>query len=161
MALSATIAVIRQMTIAVLRIDIVSLEVSIDGGECVGDFRTPAEGEVIFTELQVAPGAGLDPSRAQWLELYNTTGDNLSLHECILAGNAGDTITIQDGLTYAQALTTSVVYDIDNVIAEAIGQYQVAIPPSADRVRIIYNNNHDIDGSSVFTRSRITKVTGV
>lgn len=77
------------------------------------------------------------------------------------SGDAGDTITIQDGLTHEQDITTSIIYDIDNATAEAVTQHQIDIPSSADRVRVFYNNNFDPNGSTVFTRSRITKLTGV
>ena len=72
-----------------------------------------------------------------------------------------DTITIQDGLTHQQDITTSIIYDIDDATAEAVSMWQVAIPPSADRVRVIYNNNFDANGADVFTRARITKLTGI
>lgn len=77
------------------------------------------------------------------------------------SGDAGDTITIQDGLTHEQDITTSIIYDIDDVASEALSMHQIDIPASADRVRVFYNNDFDPDGSTVFTRCRITKVTGI
>jgi len=77
------------------------------------------------------------------------------------SGYAGDTITIQDGLTHEQDVTTSIIYDIDNATAEALSMHQIDIPATADRIRVLYNNNFDPDGSTVFTRCRITKLTGI
>ncbi len=76
------------------------------------------------------------------------------------SGDAGDTVTIQDGLTNQQE-TTSVMLDIDDAVDEVVVQYQVAVPASADRVRVLYNNNYDPDGAKAFTRCRVTKLTGI
>lgn len=77
------------------------------------------------------------------------------------SGDAGDTITIDDGLAHEQDVTTSIMYDIDDLKAEAVSQTVVVIPDTADRIRIKYNNHYDPDGSTVFTSARITKVTGI
>ena len=76
------------------------------------------------------------------------------------SGDAGDTITIMDGLTNQQE-TTSNIFDIDDATAEAVGQYSIHIPIEANRVKVIYNNTYDPDGATVHTHCRITKVTGV
>jgi len=76
------------------------------------------------------------------------------------SGDGGDTITIQDGLTNQQE-TTSNIYDIDDAQDEAVGMYQIAVPSPAIEVRVLYNNNYDPDGSAVYSRTRISKVTGV
>lgn len=90
-----------------------------------------------------------------------TAADSEIVYQTANSGDAGDTITIQDGLTHEQDITTSIIYDIDDAVAEAVKQHQVAISAPADRVRVFYNNNYDPDGSTVFTRCRITKLTGV
>lgn len=77
------------------------------------------------------------------------------------SGDAGDTVTILNGLSHEQDVSTSIMYDIDDANAEVISPHAISIPPSADRVRVIYNNNFDPDGSTVFTRARITKVVHV
>lgn len=87
--------------------------------------------------------------------------DSEIVYQAANSGDAGDTITIQDGLTHEQDITTSIIYDIDDATSEAVSQHQIDIPMSADRVRVIYNNNYDPDGSTVFTRARLTKVTAV
>ncbi len=92
----------------------------------------------------------------------NTTAADCEIvYQTANSGDAGDTITIQDGLTHEQDITTSIIYDIDDANAEAVSQHQVDVPASADRIRVLYNNNFDPNGSTVFTRCRITKVTGI
>lgn len=94
--------------------------------------------------------------------IENTTqADSEIVYQVSNSADAGDTVTIQDGLTHEQDITTSIMYDIDDVVDEAVSQWQVDIPISADRIRIIYNNNFDPDGSTVFARARITKVTAL
>jgi len=73
---------------------------------------------------------------------------------------AADTITIQDGLTNAQTAADSDFYTVDTAGVSAVGQYTVAIPQSANRVRVLYNNLTDAD-ATVYTRCRLSKVTGV
>lgn len=92
----------------------------------------------------------------------NTTAADCEIvYQTANSGDAGDTITIQDGLTHEQDVTTSIIYDIDNVTSEALSMHQIDIPVTADRVRVFYNNNFDPDGSTVFTRCRINKLTGI
>ena len=90
-----------------------------------------------------------------------TEADSEIVWQVSNSGDAGDTITILDGLTHEKALTSSIIYDIDDANAEAVSQHVIDIPSSVDRIRVIYNNNNDPDGSTVFTRCRITKLTGV
>lgn len=90
-----------------------------------------------------------------------TPADSEIVYQSANSGDAGDTVTILVGLAHEQDITTSIMYDIDDAEAEAVSEHAIAIPPSADRVRVLYNNNFDPDGSTVFTQSRITKMTGV
>lgn len=70
-----------------------------------------------------------------------------------------DTITILDGLDHEQDQTTSIIYDIDSATTEAVGAYAVGVPVSASQARVVFNNTFDADGSTVFVRVRLTKVT--
>ena len=76
------------------------------------------------------------------------------------SGDGGDTVTIQDGLTNQQE-ATSVLLDFDTVATEVVAQWNVAIPLTADRIRVLYNNNYDADGAKAMTRCRISKVTAL
>lgn len=72
-----------------------------------------------------------------------------------------DTITILDGLAFEQDQTTSILYDIDHATNECVKSYAVHIPLSASQCRVIFNNAYDPDGSTVFVRVRLTKVTSI
>ena len=72
---------------------------------------------------------------------------------------AVDYIEIMDGLDHEQQQTTSIIYDIDSATVEAVGTYAVSIPVSANQTRVVFNNAYDPDGSTVFVRVRLTKVT--
>jgi len=89
-----------------------------------------------------------------------TEADSEIVYQLTSSNDATDEITIDTGLAHQQE-TTSIILDIDDPIAEAVKEYQVSIPDTADRVRVKYNNNFDPDGATAFTRCRITKITGV
>lgn len=73
---------------------------------------------------------------------------------------AVDTIVILNGLDHEQDITTSLIWDIDSAI-EAVKMWPVHIPLSASQVNIIFNNNYDPNGSTVFVMARLTKVTDI
>lgn len=60
-------------------------------------------------------------------------------------------ISIVGGTARAHAANTT-MYNIGDTIP-------VELPFSTNRVRVLYNNRYDADGSSVATRCRLTKVT--
>lgn len=74
---------------------------------------------------------------------------------------AADTITVLDGLTNNQTAADSDFYTIDTVNVSAVSQHVVAIPQTANRVRVVYNNTYDADGSTVYIRCRLSKTTAV
>ncbi|MBM4386731.1 MAG: lamin tail domain-containing protein [Deltaproteobacteria bacterium] len=49
-----------------------------DECEMLTDLRRPSAGEVIFTEIMIAPEAG----NGEWFEIYNLTGDEMFLANC-------------------------------------------------------------------------------
>jgi hypothetical protein len=55
------------------------------------------------------------------------------------------------------------LFTVDGTVESAVTCEVVEIPASAYRVRVIYNNNFDDDGtaSSVCTKAIITEVTGL
>jgi hypothetical protein len=94
--------------------------------------------------------------------IKNTTAADCEIvYQSANSGDGGDTITILNGLAHEQDVTTSIIYDIDHAITEAVSQQSISIPFTADSVRVLINNTYDADGSTVFTRTRITEVTGV
>jgi hypothetical protein len=74
--------------------------------------------------------------------------------------DAGDTIGILDGLTNAQAAADGDIWSVDGVGLSPVGQYVVAIPQSANRVRAYYSNIL-ATGTDVFTRCRLSKTTAI
>lgn len=100
-------------------------------------------------------------NEGKWLFIENTTVANSELVFVISnSGDAGDTITIADGLTNEQT-TSSNIFDIDSATAEAVRTWVVPLPAGANRVRVVYNNTRDAAGSTVHTYCRITKVTAL
>jgi hypothetical protein len=75
--------------------------------------------------------------------------------------DAGDTITILNGLTHAQTAANSDFYTIDTATDEAVKSYAVTIPASASQARVIFNNNYDTTASTVDVRVRVTAMTGI
>ena len=73
---------------------------------------------------------------------------------------AVDTIVILNGLDHEQDITTSLIWDIDSAV-EAVITRPVHIPVSASQANVIFNNNYDPDGSTVFVMARLTKVTDI
>ena len=71
-----------------------------------------------------------------------------------------DTIVILNGLDHEQDITTSLIWDIDSAV-EAVITRPVHIPVSASQANVIFNNNYDPDGSTVFVMARLTKVTDI
>ena len=96
-----------------------------------------------------------------FIEHTGTVADCEIVYQTTNSGDAGDTITILDGLTNAQTAAASDFYDIDHATNSAVGIYAINIPFAANRVRVVYNNTYDDNGSTVHTKCRISKVTAI
>jgi hypothetical protein len=72
---------------------------------------------------------------------------------------AADTIEILNGLDHEQDITTSILYSIDSATGSAVSTQAIAVPISASQANVIFNNDYDLDGSTVFVRVRVTKFT--
>lgn len=78
------------------------------------------------------------------------------------SGDAGDTITILDGLANEQDITTSLIMDIDDPDLEVVAQWAITIDCLAiSRIRIIYNADKDTDGPDVYCFCAYTLNTGI
>lgn len=78
------------------------------------------------------------------------------------SGDAGDTITILDGLANEQDITTSYIMDIDDTELEVVAQWTLIIDCiSLSRLRIIYNADYDTDGPDVYCFAAYTLNTGL
>ena len=119
---------------------------------------TEAAGQTVLTVADPVT-ANLN-HHGKLLFLENTTPANSEIVYSVAdSGDAGDTITIQDGLANEQTAAACVIWSIDGA-ASAVAQYNVALPMSANRVRVIYDNIL-ATGTDIFSRARITKVTAV
>jgi len=76
--------------------------------------------------------------------------------------DAGDTITILDGLANEQTAAASTILDIDNARTEVVSQWTIGIDClSLSRIRLIYNADYDTDGPDVMCFCAYTLNTGV
>ena len=104
--------------------------------------------------------SNLDNVKKFWFIVAATEANCEIVYAVSQEGDTTDTVTIHAGLTNQQE-TTSDLLDIDDIVNECVGQLQIAIPSSADRIRVLYNNNYDADGAISYSRARITKLTGI
>jgi hypothetical protein len=95
--------------------------------------------------------------------IKNTTVANSEIvYQTANSGDAGDTITILDGLANEQTAAASTIVDIDSVTQEAVMQWSFDINcTNVSRIRIIYNANYDADGPDVYCYSAYTLNTGL
>ena len=68
---------------------------------------------------------------------------------------AADTIEILNGLDHEQDITTSILYGVDSQYGTAVSTTEVSIPDADTKVNVIFNNDYDLDGSTVFVRVRL------
>jgi len=131
---------------------------------CVGTIivqalgQEEAAGQTVLTMAGDVGTANMDNNK-KFKFLEDATDANSEI--VYQVSESGNDITILDALVHTHATTTSILCDIDSATAEAVSMQQVAVPAAADRVRVLYNNNYDADGMAVFTRCRISKLTGV
>lgn len=107
--------------------------------------------------------ANLDnPARFIFFEDTGTPANSEIVFQASNEGDASDTITVLDGLTNAKASATSLMWFIDSTTtgSGAVAQYVVNIPDTANRVRVIYDSTH-ATASDIYTRARLTKITGI
>lgn len=76
------------------------------------------------------------------------------------SADAGDTITVMDGLTHAQTSADSDVYTCDAAVS-AVDTRSIPVAADGSRYKIIWNNKYDADGSTVHVMARGTKMTGI
>lgn len=116
------------------------------------------------TELSITnPATGNADHDGKFVFIYPADDPNIA--NCEIAyqvdnsGDAGDTITVLEGITNAQTVDTDLL-TCDGT-ASAVSMVVVGLPMSASRARVIFNNSLDTSGSNVIVRVRGTKVTGI
>jgi len=105
--------------------------------------------------------ANLDhPGKFLFIENTATPANSEIVFQVSNEGDAGDTITILDGLTNAQAAADGDIWEIDSATASVVAMFVISIPAGVSRVRVLYNNIQ-ATGADVFTRCRLSKITAV
>ena len=93
-----------------------------------------------------------DDDETHWIFIEDGTVANSELIK--LVSHVADTsVTWQDGTTNAHVQNTNMFDKADTK--------PITLPFSANRVRVIYDNTHDPDGSTIHTKCRLTKVTAL
>ena len=78
------------------------------------------------------------------------------------SGDAGDTITILDGLAHEQTAAASTIMDIDDISNEVVEQWSFTVDCMAlKRLRVVYNADKDTDGPDVICQCAYTLNTGI
>jgi hypothetical protein len=118
-----------------------------------------AAGQTVLSTTDPVTGNLNHHGKMLFIENTATAANSEIVYSVSDSGDAGDTITVQDGLTNAQAAADGDIWSIDGT-ASAVAQYVVNIPDTAYRVRVIYD---DIlaTGADIFTRARISKITAI
>jgi hypothetical protein len=84
---------------------------------------------------------------------HSTAANSEVVFQTANSGDAGDTITILDGLKNEQT-SSSTLLDIDDARTEVVAQWTIGINcRSLKGVRVIYNADYDTDGPDVYTWS--------
>ncbi len=99
------------------------------------------------------PATALIANDGKFKFIKNTTVANSEVvFQTENSGDAGDTITILDGLANEQTAAASVIMDINDVVTEVVAQWKLTINcRSLSRLRVIYNADYDTDGPDVYT----------
>lgn len=87
-----------------------------------------------------------------WIFLLDDTVADSEM--CLLVSHVVNTsVTVQDGLTNA--------HDASDILYDLAKNYIISIPPEFNRVRVIYDNTYDSDGSQVHCKTRISYMDGI
>ena len=104
------------------------------------------------TTITVASTTGYDADETRFIFIEDGTVADSEI--CLLVSHVADTsVAIQDGTANEHAQNT-LMYNI-------VDTYTVELPFAANRVRVIYDNTYDSNGSTIHTYCRISKVTGI
>ena len=124
------------------------------------DATEPAEETVIACTNPVTALIGND---GKFKFIKNTTPANSEVvFQTENSGDAGDTITILDGLANEQSAAASIIVDINSPRVEVVAQWTLNIDcTSLKRIRLIYNADYDTDGPDVYCFCAYTLNTGI
>ena len=124
------------------------------------DATEPAAETVIACTNPVTALIGND---GKFKFIKNTTPANSEVvFQTENSGDAGDTITILDGLANEQTAAASIIVDINSARVEVVAQWTLNIDcTSLSRIRVIYNADYDTDGPDVYCFCAYTLNTGI
>jgi hypothetical protein len=118
-----------------------------------------AAGQTVLSTTDPVTGNLNHHGKFLFIENTATAANSEIVFSTADSGDAGDTITVLDGITNAQAAADGDIWSID-AAESAVAQYVIAIPDTAYRVRVVYSNIL-ATGTDIFTRCRIGKETGI
>ncbi len=119
-----------------------------------------AAGQTVLTVTNPDTNNLDHPAKLLFLENTATPANSEIVYQVSNEGDAGDTITILDGLTNNQTAADTDIWEIDAAGTSVVAQYIVELPMSANRVRVIYGNKNST-AADIYSRCRITKVTAI
>ncbi len=103
------------------------------------------------TVIECASTIGYLADGVIWIFFEHTTPANSEM-ALLVSHVANTSVTLLDGIGNDQ--TAGTMFNIAR-------RYVIPIPLSTNRVRVIYDNTFDVDGSTVHTRTRLSKTTGI
>lgn len=105
------------------------------------------------TVIEVASTTGLyDDDETRQIFIEDDTVANSELMY-LVSHSANVSVTVQDGTTNA--------HDGSDTMYDIAGSFNVVIPIGFARVRVMYDNTYDSDGSTIHTKCRITETTSL
>ena len=119
-----------------------------------------AQGQTVLSVTNPATANMDNDGKFKFVEDTGSAANSEIVWQVSNSGDSSDTITVLDGISHAKDANDD-IFDIDDATQEAVGQYQIELPMPTDRARVIINNKYDPDGSTVHTRTRISKVTAI
>ncbi len=103
------------------------------------------------TVIECASTTGYVADETRWIFFEHTTPANSEM-ALLVSAVSNTSVTLQDGITNDQ--TAGTMFNIAQ-------NYTVPLPFAANRFRIIYDNTFDVDGSTIHTYARISRVTAL
>jgi len=104
------------------------------------------------TVIEVASTTGYVADETRWIFMEDDTVANSEMM-LLVSAVTNTSVTVQDGTTNA--------HDGSDAMFNIADTYTVELPTSANRVRIIYDNTFDVDGSTIHTLARVSTITGI
>ena len=121
---------------------------------------TEPAGETVLAVVDPTT-SGVDNDPKFKFLLHTTVANSEIVYQIACSADAGDTITILDGLTNEQDTNTQ-IWDFDSATVEAVMQETLTIDcRSLAWIRLIYNADYDADGPNLHTFCAYTLNTGI